>query len=79
MKKVLLWLVFVLTPFVMMFIVNTSVNEPTTKNIKDQCTRYCHNVTCTHGNSTYEKYAGTWFADTAKNLRSSPNRVIGKK
>ncbi len=70
MKKIFIWVGFILAPFLIMFVVNESVNAPTTKNLKDKCTRYCHNVTCTHGNEIYEKYAGTWFADTAKYLYS---------
>ena len=68
MKKKLLWFTLILLPFIIMYIVNTSVNKPNTKNLPDKCTRYCHNVTCTHGNEIYEKYGGTWFADTAKSL-----------
>ena len=51
-----------------MFVINTATNNPTTKLLKDKCSRYCHNVTCAHTNATYKKYAGNWFADTAKSL-----------
>lgn len=68
MKKILIWLTLIITPFLIMFVVNTSVNNPTTQNLEDKCSRYCHNVSCSHGNLAYEEYAGTWVADTAKSL-----------
>ena len=68
MKKLLLYLILITAPFLIMFIVNTTTNNPTTKLLKNKCSRYCHNVTCAHTNATYEKYAGNWFADTAKFL-----------
>jgi hypothetical protein len=51
-----------------MVVVNEAVNNPSTKYDAARCTRYCHNVTCEHGNKLYEKHQGSWFADFTKNI-----------
>lgn len=68
MKKLLIWLFFLICPFLIMFVVNKTTNNPTTKYIPEKCTRYCHNVTCEHGNKLYKEHQGDWFADFAKSI-----------
>jgi len=75
MKKFLIWFFFLICPFLIMIVVNETANNPSKEYNSEICTRYCHNVTCEHGNELYEKHQGSWFADFAK--RTYTKNIVG--
>jgi hypothetical protein len=56
-KKIKIFLLIVASPLLFMVVVNECFDVPkrTDKYVPEQCTWYCHNVTCLHFKTSYEE------------------------
>ena len=55
-KRVVLFLLIFISPFLTMIIVNECFDTPerTHKYLKEHCTWYCHDITCPHWKNDYK-------------------------
>ena len=56
-KRKAIFLLLVLSPFIIVIVVNSTMNKPTDLLLENQCSRYCHNNGCPHVESKLEKHA----------------------